>query len=356
MPLSFIDIFRPQLDPTAQLVGTGVSVLTSALKDSVQIGRDMANLRATQEKEYLVQKEAEANRAARRAEFLTTQKNVDRSFYEDVFRDERDTNIKTAVDARNFDYKVTEDAKNFALNSMTAGSTVAANNERVAAAQETRAAIRDQKAQDRLYASTRVGDILGAPDAPAPDSYASIFSSPTTGQPWSMPNETRPAPVPPALSSPGIPATPAPTEPEVLESQAKELRRLGTSQRNPQLTAAADVLEQQAAGVKQQRKLDAAAAIAARPRGKAPVPLDDQIAKLEIAVKAGESTISAGDKGKLARDETTAEFFLKHEQNKLLLEALRAKKAAGSDTVPDNTPAEPVPGSLEYYLQKVKRK
>jgi hypothetical protein len=117
MAISTVDLFKPQpLDGVGQILAGGNNALISALNNSVQIGRDAVNLRASQERDFLAERERVETLNQRRAENLMKDAQIDRAFYEDVYRDARDTKEKNEDDERDFDFQVAKDKRDAKLN------------------------------------------------------------------------------------------------------------------------------------------------------------------------------------------------------------------------------------------------
>src|SRR5690349_21551471 len=167
MPISAIDLFRPTpKDGVQDILTAGVNILNGALNNAIQIGRDSANLRATQEREFLAERERIENLAQRRAELLQTQKNTDRSFVESVLRDRRDFAQDVKTDERDYAFKERTDARDFALRSFVVGNRVAdsvEDNKR----QERELKLREGDITERKsFLRTRAKDILDSTKAP----------------------------------------------------------------------------------------------------------------------------------------------------------------------------------------------
>lgn len=159
--ISPVEIFRPgAADGTQQILSGGLTNLASILRDSVAIGRDMANLQATQGKEFLDERERAVNTEIRRGEILRTQKNTDRAFLEDVLRDRRDAKLTETRDARNFDYRKEQDAKELALESFRVGNSVADREEDNRLRREELQLKREELDEVKSYKRTRAADLL----------------------------------------------------------------------------------------------------------------------------------------------------------------------------------------------------
>jgi hypothetical protein len=161
MPISYIDVFRPQQqDAVGQLLTGGTNVLTNALNNSIQIGRDSVNLRASQERDYLAERERVEALNQRKTEFFTQQQNVDRSFIESVFRDRRDTEEANADDVRDYKFKVRTDIRDAGLRAREVDSLIGARTASTKLAEEKFVHDRDEDTADRDLLKVRAEDIL----------------------------------------------------------------------------------------------------------------------------------------------------------------------------------------------------
>lgn len=116
MAISAVQLFQPQpLDGVGQLLSGANNVLAAALSSAVQIGRDSASLRATQEREVLAERERLANLEQRRVEQFDKNFQIDRAFNQTVAQDNRDFAEGVRRDDRNFNFKVQTDARDYAL-------------------------------------------------------------------------------------------------------------------------------------------------------------------------------------------------------------------------------------------------
>lgn len=185
--ISYVDLFRPQpQDGVQQILSGGTNVLVGALNNAVQIGRDQANLRATQEREYLAERERVENLNQRRTEFAVQQSNVDRSFWDSVFRDERDTAEANKDDTRNFAFKARTDSRDATMRQNELDSVVGARTATTELAEKKFSLEKEELDEKKNFLKTRAADILttakppsfiqklfGA-DSPAPEDSLSL--------------------------------------------------------------------------------------------------------------------------------------------------------------------------------------
>ncbi len=130
MPISYVEMFQPQqMDAVGQILAGGTNALSGAINNSVQLGRDMVNLRASQEKEYLAERGRNEEMSQRRAEFLTNQRNTDRQFYENVFNANREFDYKEKTGNRSFLYDIYKNDQDYKLHEKDVLSAIGARKE-----------------------------------------------------------------------------------------------------------------------------------------------------------------------------------------------------------------------------------
>lgn len=325
MAISAADIFRPQpLDGTQLILGGAQNVLQAAIGAAVQSGRDIANLRANQEKEFLAERERQVQLDQRRVENLQQQKNTDRAFNENVKRDRRDFGFEFNKDQRDFLYQKEQDARRFALDSLSVGTNAGVFEESRKEKQRQIDLLKEKKdAADKVmeektaaskdYLTKRADNIL---ESTAPKGFIQRLFSGDSG------------PAPKSLVELG-------TE---LSGVAKLLG-------DPTLAAKADEIK-----IRGQNEIDK---MPAKKGGSSKPPkvepsLVDKIAKLEQTIKAWTMTEAELDKSGKVLPPSEQQ---KKNQAILELEALRQK--LGKDTQ-QNTTQDPV-DLARQYLQSVRK-
>lgn len=167
MPISPIEIFRPQnLDGVGQILAGSNNALTNALNNSVQIGREQANLRATQEKEFLAEREKATLLEQRRVEFLKRSAQVDAQFGENVLQDRRNFAEDVGRDRRDFAFEVSKDERDANLRRFSTISSILNTDRQTAIEQEKLDLEKTDKVDKQDLLKKRASDILDKTKTP----------------------------------------------------------------------------------------------------------------------------------------------------------------------------------------------
>lgn len=332
MPISVADIFRPQpLDGTQLILGGAQNVLQAAIGAAVQSGRDAANLRASQEKEFLAERERQVQLDQRRVENLQQQKNTDRAFTENMLRDRRDFGFEVSKDQRDFEYQKEVDARRLALESLRVGSSVGIQEEELKLKKEEIRLMKEKQDADAMaaegkiaaskdYLTKRADNIL---ESTTPKGFIQrLFSGDIFG------GDSSPAP-------------------RSLVDLGTELSGVAKLLGDPNLAAKADELK-----IRGQKQLDEISNAKKAKTGKVTgkdVPLAERISKLEQQIQAWKITEAELDKsGKVL---TGSE---QQKKNQAILELEDLKKKLGGDTQQQNTTQDPV-DLARKYLDSVRK-
>lgn len=258
MPVSYVELFRPQQqDAVGQILAGGTNVLTGALNNAIQIGRDSVNLRASQERDYLAERERIANLDQRRAEFTQGQENIDRSFWENAFRDRRDTAEANKDDVRDFSFKSRTDARDATMRANELDSIIGARTAATNLAEKSFDLREEDTATKKEYLKSRAADLLRE-DEPKPFIDRLLGSDPL---------------------------------PEDDVSRGNELQSIGAALGDPALTKRGDALISRGTKGQLTRREERYAAPRSR-SSKTPVTIEEQIAELEMEVQAREEELA----------------------------------------------------------------
>ena len=285
MPISPIDIFRaPQVDGVAAILSSGQSVLTNALNQAIQTGRDSVNLRANQEKEVLAERERLDNLNQRKAEFATRTNQLDTQFLNDVLTNDRNFQESKRRDQRDFKFKVQTDARDYRLQQKTALNNIL-NSDRAASLNQERVDLaKAEKTKEKTFLQDRANGILGA--AEGPSLFQKIFGG--GRQPL----------------------------PEDKIALGTELKKIGEGLQDPTLMSKGDQILSEGTGGLIQRRADAKPA----PKSaKAPKTPEQRIVELTQIIKAYENlqtdpeadALTNTDRVKLNRAKIELEDLLK---------------------------------------------
>lgn len=217
MAISYIDIFRPvPQDGVSQILSSAQNVLSGALNSAIQIGRDHASLQASQERDYLAERERNEVMKQRRVEFWQGQQNTDRAFKENVRRDVRDTEEENRDDVRDFSFKSRTDGRDAKLRADDVASLISsradsrANEAENLTERREENRLRREDAAEKKDFSRRFGEEMFGPEKPK-TLWERMFSGPVE---------------PPAATV---------DEPEVMRKKANDARRIAIQTQNPQL-------------------------------------------------------------------------------------------------------------------------
>ena len=321
MAISVADIFRPgPMDGTQQILASAQNVLQLAIGSAIQIGRDTANLRASQEREFLAERERAVQLDQRRAEGITQQANTDRAFKESVARDRRDFAFTANKDARDFNYDREMDAKKFALDSLRVGSSIGLQAEGLDLQKEeakTRKAELDAEKAKREAEDAKTKAFLN-------ERADSIVAA------------TKPRGIIERVFGFGNDQSP-----RSLVDMGSELLGVAKILGDPELAAKADSIKMR--GQEALAKVTPKAAAAVK-KGKTEATTEEKIAKLETQIKAW--TITEDELGKLPPAEA-----MKKNMAVLELEALRKKATEQPGQPPVVNPVD----TAKSYLERAKR-
>lgn len=326
--ISLIEMFRPQqMDAVGQILSQGNAVLQNAVNTTVQLGRDAVNLRKNQETDYLRQNEEQAKLSQRRFENDQTQQNNDRTFFESIFRDRRDTRINVARDARDFNYrqgqdKIKNDQNQQELdlrrnaNDTNADLATQRNDlesQRLDLEKQRVDLLKEKNAADKTYLRSRANDILELTRPPT--ILESIFGG-----------------------------APAPQAPATQTKLADELRQIGDALNDPHISAQGDALRAKADT--EAARIKAAKPVAAR--GKVPQTDEQRLEYLQRQVSAWNAVEADGD-------ELTNTDKVKRKAAALEIDQIKKRMADKARTAPAGTPAgTPAPVSVgRSYIDRV---
>lgn len=302
MAISAIDLFKAQpLDGVQQILSGGNNALVKAISDAVQIGRDTASLRATQEREYLSERDRVEALNQRKAEELIKNRQVDRAFGESQFLNDRNFDENVRQDTRDYKFKVRTDIRDASLRDKVAVAEILNRSEDNKRQKEILDIEKENIAEKKAFQTIRANEILA---------------------------ETKPTPVMGRIfRAHGIyDGNNVETLPEDAIAKGKELESIGIFQKDPALVKRGkQLISEGTQGTLARRAEIRATPLPPRP-STAKGTVEEKIAKLTFYVQAGQQ-FEADAKETLGEGLSDAKLF---ELRRAELELAALQKQLGS--------------------------